>query len=108
MSAISVSVSAHRSSSPYQSALRRESRETSIPSTIPTRPSPTSATSCWNSSRRSVLSAERDRSLDELVLALATLDVVLDLRHRRLADIHARLAVKMLTLNLVAHRCSFS
>ena len=50
-SAISVSVSAHRSSSPYQSALRRANRETSIPSTIPTRPSPTSATSRWKPSR---------------------------------------------------------
>ncbi len=61
-SAISVSVSAHRSSSWYQSALRRASRETSIPSTIPTRPSPTSATSPWKPSRPSVLLPERPRS----------------------------------------------
>ena len=51
--------------------------------------------------------AERDRPLDQLVLALAALGVALDLRHRRLAHIHVRLALQVLTLDL-AHRCSSS
>src|SRR6516162_2947401 len=42
---------AHSSSSWCQSALLRASREHSRPSTIPARPSDTSATSCWKPSR---------------------------------------------------------
>jgi len=47
--------------------------------------------------------AERDRPVDELVLALTTLDVALDLRHRRLAHVHVRAAPQMLRFDL-AHR----
>ena len=49
--------------------------------------------------------AERDRPLDQLVLALPALAVALDLRHRRLARIHVRPAREMLTLD-PAHPCS--
>jgi len=49
--------------------------------------------------------AERDRPLDQLVLALAALAVALDLRHRRLAHVHVRPALQVLTLD-PAHRSS--
>src|SRR3972149_3329821 len=44
---MSVSVSAQISSNRCQSVELRARRETSSPSTMPARPSPTSATSCW-------------------------------------------------------------
>jgi hypothetical protein len=61
-SAINVSVSAHRSSSWYQSVLLRASRDASIPSTMPTLPSPTSATSSRNPVRALAEAPERPRS----------------------------------------------
>jgi hypothetical protein len=113
-----VSVNAHRSSSPYQSALPRASRET----TIPTRPSPTSATSPLEAIARASgalgrpammlidhdhlrgLTAERDRPRNRLVLALAALGVALDLRRRRLA--HTRRPYTAGADPDLAHRCS--
>ncbi len=47
----------------------------------------------------------RAPTVDELVLALTTLDVALDLRHRRLAHVHVRRALQVLRFDL-AHRCS--
>jgi hypothetical protein len=49
--------------------------------------------------------AERDRTVDELVLALATLDVALDLRHRRLTHVDVCLALQVLRFD-PAHRSS--
>jgi hypothetical protein len=49
--------------------------------------------------------AQRDRPLNQLILALATLGVALDLRHRRLAHVHVRPALQVLTLDH-AHRPS--
>src|SRR6516165_123249 len=61
-SAISVPVSAHRSSSWCQSAEERASREVSSARISPTCPSPTSATNSLNPKRPSVDAPERPRS----------------------------------------------
>ena len=61
-SAISVSVTEHRSSTWYQSVLLRASRDTSRPTMMPTLPRPTAATRSVNPSRPLVLAADRARS----------------------------------------------
>src|SRR6478752_5004278 len=61
-SAISVSVIPAKSSSRYQSALLRASRDTSSAKTIPTSPSPTCAASSANPDRPVALAAETPRS----------------------------------------------
>ena len=102
-----MSVSAHRSSSWYQSALRRASRETSIAEHDPD-PAETDigdqqleAVATLRARARATqvavdhdhlagIPAERDRALSQLVLAFQALGVALDLRERALAHIHDR------------------
>ena len=108
-SRISVSVSAQISSSRCQSVELRASRETSSPSTMPARPSPTSATSFWKPSRsvaRGARQAEvgvdddhaikrpaqRHGALAQGVLALGALGVLEDLAHGRLAHVEVGIA----------------
>ena len=61
-SAISVSVTEHKSSTWYQSVLLRASRDTSRPTMMPTLPRPTAATRSVNPSRPLVVAADRARS----------------------------------------------
>ena len=72
-----------------QSALLRASREHSRPSTIPARPSDTSATSCWNPSRSAALAPERPWSMSITVIWLAAQPSAIALPRRsywRIAD----------------------
>ena len=67
-SQISVPVMPHSSSSWCQSAELRASREHSRPSTIPARPSDTSATICWNPSRSAAEAPEWPWSMSITVI----------------------------------------
>src|SRR5262245_15495339 len=72
-----------------QSALLRASREHSSPSTIPARPSDTSATRCWNPSRSAADAPEWPWSMSITVIWLASQPSVMALPRRsywRIAD----------------------